>query len=124
MPEVVDESSDAVKVLVVNDDYAGRYEVCVRLRSDPGTQDAPIVVRTGSFSEPADTRFADSLGVEAFLVKPFELDVLLAEARRLAGGPSRPHEVLEPEDTGLAPDRLTHSLGKSVTAEVPSEGAR
>jgi diguanylate cyclase (GGDEF)-like protein/PAS domain S-box-containing protein len=147
VPEVADESSGAVKVLVVDDDDAGRYligsilqphgydvtfavdgldaleqvareipdliitdvlmprmdgyKLCVRLRSDPGTQDVPIVVCTGSFSEPADTRFADSLGVDAFLVKPFEFDVLLAEVRRLAGGPSRPHEVLEPEDTSL-----------------------
>jgi diguanylate cyclase (GGDEF)-like protein/PAS domain S-box-containing protein len=77
------------------------YKLCVRLRSDPATQDIPIVVCTASFNEPADTRFAGSLGVDAFLAKPFEPDALIAEVRRLVGGGSAPHMAIEPEDTTL-----------------------
>ena len=147
MPEAVNSSGGPVKVLVVDDEEAGRYLIgsilrphgydvtfavdgidaleqlareipdliitdvlmprmdgykfCVRLRSDPRTRDIPIVVCTASFNDPADTRFADSLGVDAFLSKPFEPDVLVAEVRRLAGGASGPHEALEPEDSSL-----------------------
>jgi diguanylate cyclase (GGDEF)-like protein/PAS domain S-box-containing protein len=59
------------------------YKLCVRLKNDPGLRDVPILVYTASFGDPADQRFALSLGVESFLVKPQDPEVLIAEVGRL-----------------------------------------
>jgi diguanylate cyclase (GGDEF)-like protein/PAS domain S-box-containing protein len=59
------------------------YKLCVRLKNDPGLRDVPVIVYTASFGEPADKRFALSLGVDSFLLKPQEPAVLMAEVQRV-----------------------------------------
>ncbi|MDO8964270.1 MAG: EAL domain-containing protein [Coriobacteriia bacterium] len=92
--------------LVVTDILMPRmdgYKMCVRLRSDPETRDIPIMVYTASFGDAADKRFALSIGVDTFLIKPQEPDVIIAEVARLLGAArvAAEHETVEPEDSAM-----------------------
>jgi diguanylate cyclase (GGDEF)-like protein/PAS domain S-box-containing protein len=62
------------------------YKLCVRLKNDADLRTVPVVVYTASFGDPADRRFAMSLGVDSFLLKPQEPAVLVAEVERVGGG--------------------------------------
>jgi adenylate cyclase len=57
------------------------YEVCRRLRADPGTSFLPVVMITAS-GEPEKRRAIDA-GADDFVAKPFEHDELLARVRSL-----------------------------------------
>jgi diguanylate cyclase (GGDEF)-like protein/PAS domain S-box-containing protein len=59
------------------------YKLCVRLKNDPDICAVPILVYTASFGDAADQRFAMSLGVDSFMLKPQEPGKLLAEVERL-----------------------------------------
>ena len=61
------------------------YQLCVRLKSDPALSQVPIMVYTSSFGDEEDKSFALSLGVDMFLIKPQEPDLLLTEILRLLG---------------------------------------
>ena len=61
------------------------YQMCVRLRNDPELRTVPIIVYTSSFGDAADKRFALSLGVDTFLIKPQDPQVLLEACRRVMG---------------------------------------
>ena len=70
-----------------------------RSRTTP-TARRPVLVYTASFGDTADKRFALSLGVDSFMIKPQEAEVILAEAERLLARspPSRrPSPANEPE---------------------------
>jgi len=58
-------------------------ETARRLRSDPETEHVPIVMVTGR-SSPADLERGRDVGVEAYLMKPFEPSELVEVIRRLA----------------------------------------
>ncbi|QNN55095.1 response regulator [Nocardioides mesophilus] len=60
----------------------GGFEVVERLRSDPVTAAIPVVMVTGRAAA-ADLARGDELGVEAYLVKPFEPTELVATVLRL-----------------------------------------
>jgi diguanylate cyclase (GGDEF)-like protein/PAS domain S-box-containing protein len=84
--DALDKASRAVPDLVITDVLMPRmdgYKLCVRLKNDPGLRGVPILVYTSSFGDPADKRFALSLGVNAFMLKPQDPDALLAEVERL-----------------------------------------
>lgn len=91
--------------LVVTDILMPRmdgYKMCVRLRSDPETREIPIIVYTASFGDAADRRFALSIGVDRFLIKPQEPDVILAEVERLLNkSPAGAHDAVELEDSTM-----------------------
>lgn len=59
------------------------YKLCVRLKNDPALWSVPVLVYTASFGDPADQRFALSLGISSFMLKPQEPGTLLAEVERL-----------------------------------------
>jgi PAS domain S-box-containing protein len=53
------------------------YTLVREWKSDPALASVPIIFYTASYTDPADRRFAESLGVDGFFVKPQEPDVLL-----------------------------------------------
>jgi CheY-like chemotaxis protein len=64
------------------------WEAAARLRQDPETAEVKIVLLSARAQE-ADLRRGDRIGVDAYLTKPFDPDVLVETVRRLAaGGPA------------------------------------
>jgi adenylate cyclase len=57
------------------------YEVCRRLRADPGTSFLPVVMVTASGEQ--EKREAIEAGADDFVAKPFDHDELLARVRSL-----------------------------------------
>jgi DNA-binding response OmpR family regulator len=60
------------------------YEVCRRLQRD-GLWQVPIIAITGRYLAEADVQRALRQGCRAVLIKPFEMDRLAAEIRRVMG---------------------------------------
>ncbi|WP_413687689.1 response regulator transcription factor [Rhodobacter sp. Har01] len=58
------------------------YEICHRLRDDPAMAGVRILMMTARGSA-QDQRRARELGADGFVAKPFELDILRREVRRL-----------------------------------------
>ena len=58
------------------------FEVCRRLKADPGTQFAPVVIIT-ALQEPKDKIAGAEAGADDFLTKPFDRVELLARVRNL-----------------------------------------
>ena len=65
------------------------WETASRLRADPRTAGIKVVLLSARAQE-ADLRRGDRIGVDAYLTKPFDPDVLIATVRRLAGLPELP----------------------------------
>lgn len=72
------------------------YEICAEARRDAGLSDLKIVMMTARGSA-AERRRGMELGADGFVAKPFELDELRAEVRRLLSGPK---DALGQKDTG------------------------
>lgn len=62
------------------------YDLCRRLKEDPGSRDIPVVLLT-SLSDPLDVVHALETGADNFIRKPYESDQLIA--RVYAAGHSR-----------------------------------
>ena len=62
--------------------YIDGYALCEILRRDSATRTTPIIVVTTD-SRPASVQRARQAGADAVLVKPFQSDVLFADAQRL-----------------------------------------
>lgn len=58
------------------------FEVCKRLREDPGTQDTPIVI-ISALDDPESRSKAAAAGATAYYTKPFSPIALLKEIDRL-----------------------------------------
>ena len=63
------------------------YEACRRLRADPGTSQATIVMLTAAAGQEAE-RQAEEAGADLFLTKPFSPLELLRLVHDLGPGPS------------------------------------
>ncbi|MDO8915878.1 MAG: diguanylate cyclase, partial [Coriobacteriia bacterium] len=84
--DALEKARDARLDLIITDVLMPRmdgYKLCVRLKNDADLCTVPILVYTASFGDAADQRFAMSLGIDAFLLKPQEPVLLLAEVERL-----------------------------------------
>lgn len=84
--DALDKARQVIPDLIITDVLMPRmdgYKLCVRLKNDPDLRCVPILVYTSSFGDPADQRFALSLGVNAFMLKPQEPDALIGEVERL-----------------------------------------
>lgn len=55
------------------------YEVCRRLKSQPGSRSIPILMYSASFNHVEDK--ASEAGADDFIVKPFAIDALLLKVR-------------------------------------------
>ena len=58
------------------------FDTCVKLKSDKETQKIPIIMFSAS-SENVSVTKANKVGAEDFVVKPFNLTVLLSKLNRL-----------------------------------------
>ncbi len=54
------------------------YQLCERIKSDPGTKHVPVILLAGAF-EPLDEELAKNVGAEDYLVKPFESQELISK---------------------------------------------
>ncbi len=54
------------------------YTLCREWKADERLSSIPLIFYTASYTEPADRRFAESLGADGFYVKPQEPDALMA----------------------------------------------
>ena len=62
------------------------WEAAARLRADPETAAIKVVLLSARAQE-ADLRRGDRIGVDAYLTKPFDPDVLVETVHRLATDP-------------------------------------
>src|SRR3954447_6152416 len=62
------------------------WEAAARLRADPETAHVRVILLSARAQE-ADIQRGESIGVDAYLTKPFDPDELIATVRRLAGLP-------------------------------------
>ncbi|MBK7586656.1 MAG: response regulator [Myxococcales bacterium] len=67
--------------LMLPGQYDG-FEVCQRLRSDPGTRNVPVVI-ISALDDPDSRRKAADAGASAYYTKPFSPIALLKEIERL-----------------------------------------
>ena len=66
------------------------FALVQKLRTDPRTNDIPIILLSATFVAPEDKAFAIKLGVARFLEKPVDTEeFLLSVAEVLTGGPIR-----------------------------------
>ena len=60
------------------------YQVCRRFRSDPATAHLPVIILTAKDAV-TDRYWAEEVGANIFLTKPFDNDELLSAIRELLG---------------------------------------
>jgi CheY-like chemotaxis protein len=82
--EVVRRESPAIVFLDVDMPRKDRIETCRKLRADPATSDATIVILTAAHSDRIEAA-AEQAGADLFLTKPFSPLELLRLVDRLGG---------------------------------------
>lgn len=60
------------------------YEICSRLKKDAEFSGIPVIIITGNTNE-RDRRLTEEAGAAAFLIKPFDREVLLSKIKELLG---------------------------------------
>ena len=80
--KLVPEFKPALVILDVNMPDMNGYEVCRRLRADASLTHLRIMIITG-YSDKDEQQKGLAAGADAFLTRPFDGDVLLAQIRRL-----------------------------------------
>jgi CheY-like chemotaxis protein len=73
------------------------FEVCKRLRADPGTASAGVLMVT-ALDQPTDVERAVAVGTDDFLTKPIHKTELIVRVRALLAAKDEP----TPVDRGLA----------------------
>lgn len=58
-------------------------EICRRLRDDPNTRDIPVMMLSAR-TTPDDVKIGYAAGATRYIKKPVDLDMLLAEVRKVA----------------------------------------
>lgn len=84
--EALSKCEQALPDLVISDIMMPEmdgFELCRRMKTDERFRAVPFVFYTATFIENKDRQLALALGASRFLVKPMELDDLLAEIRAL-----------------------------------------
>ena len=79
--KVRDEKCDLILLNIMKPRMSG-FEVCLKLKSDPGTRDIPILMVT-ALNELGDMERAVESGTDDFLSKPFNRLELLTRVRSL-----------------------------------------
>ena len=82
---VVEENADAALVICdINMPMMGGLDMILKVKARGKSPGLPIMMLTTE-GDPALMRKAKSAGAKAWIVKPFQRDLLLATVRRLAG---------------------------------------
>jgi CheY-like chemotaxis protein len=58
------------------------YAACSRIKSDQATKEIPVVILTGVGHE-LNRKYAEEMGADGYITKPFTRESLLEEMRRL-----------------------------------------
>ena len=77
--------TDAPDIVLLDPELPGQYDgfdVCQRLRSDPGTRTVPVVIISAMDDDESRAR-ATAAGATAYYTKPFSPIALLKEIDRL-----------------------------------------
>ncbi len=74
------EQPDAVILDLMLPDIEG-YEVCARIRNFPATANLPVIILSAR-TEEASVQRAKAAGATAYLTKPVQFPVLMAEIKR------------------------------------------
>src|SRR5476651_1346211 len=82
---------DAVLLDVMMPKLSG-FEVCKRLRSDPATKSAGVLMVT-ALDQPTDVERAVEVGTDDFLTKPINKTELLLRVKALLEARSQPTEI-------------------------------
>ncbi len=82
------------------------YELCERIKDDPGTRSIPVILLAGAF-EAFDENRARRAGAEEFIIKPFDSSDLLGKIDAVRQQPEEVIEVLSEEEavTPVGPER-------------------
>ncbi len=116
--EALARAREARPDLVISDILMPRmdgYQLCRVWKSDPDLSCVPFVFYTASYTDPADERFAFSLGADAFWRKPLDPATLLARLDEMVSAcvaqpPRAPEAVDEKEVLERYSERLVHKL--------------
>ncbi|ULH17497.1 ATP-binding protein (plasmid) [Deinococcus sp. KNUC1210] len=73
----------ALIVLDINLPDMNGFEVCSRLKSDPGTAQVPVLMASASYLTAENTAYGLNVGADAYLAHPIEPAVLLATVQAL-----------------------------------------
>jgi len=98
------------------------YQLCRAWKEDQTLAGVPLVFYTASYTDPADERFARSLGADAFWRKPMDADELLRGIAELASERATQASVRRPELTDEREilreynERLVHKLEEKATS--------
>ena len=95
------------------------FQLCREIRADPRLHDLPILIYTGTYTNPQDEDLARRCGADRFLMKPAEPEQLLAMTREMVARaglshPSAPAEPPEEEVLLLYNDRLVRKLEEKM----------
>jgi len=81
---LAESESPALAVLDIMMPKVHGFDLCQKLRGDERFKDLKIVISTAK-RYPADERAARELGADAYLMKPYDVDLLLKTVKDLLG---------------------------------------
>ena len=95
------------------------FQLCREIRADPRLHDLPILIYTGTYTNPQDEDLARRCGADRFLMKPAEPETLLAVIGEMAAAARQAHapataEPPEEEVLLLYNDRLVRKLEEKM----------
>ncbi|HSR98148.1 MAG TPA: response regulator [Kofleriaceae bacterium] len=102
------------------------YDLCLALKSDPGTAHVPVVILVGN-SAPYDNVRGIQVGADANLPKPWDTQTMLEKVTEIVGkaasGVARPGQVAVSVAAPAAAAAAPAASGKGVPAPVPVAAA-
>ena len=95
------------------------FQLCREIRADPRLRDLPVLIYTGTYTNPQDEDLARRCGADRFLMKPAEPETLLAVIGEMAAAAGQAHapaaaEPPEEEVLLLYNDRLVRKLEEKM----------
>ena len=83
--EAIDIAKEQQPVLILMDLMMPKmdgYDACLRIKSDQATKGIPVVILTAVGHE-LNKKYAEEMGADGYITKPFTRESLLEEMRRL-----------------------------------------
>lgn len=96
------------------------FELCYALRQDPALCNVPFILYTATYTADSDERFALSVGVDRFVLKPTEperlLEIVKEVVTKTAEAPERRPQNVEPRPEFL--EEYAHRVSLKLEAKV------